>query len=317
MRRGSDLLNRFLKRGLGLGLLELRGSRQPRIMLPGRATSNPRRYLSVIAIFKNEARYIAEWLEFQRLVGFEHAYLYDNGSTDDSAAVLRRFVEEGFATVVPWALPWQSGGVTAQTLAYAHAIANFGADWRWMAFLDLDEFLFPTEGESLLETLHSYEDLPAIAVFWTNFGFCGNESPPDGLVIENYTMRAPFPTHAKPKSIVNPAEVVGVSNPHLFDLNCGPRRAYTETRQLFEKQEGLSGKTEIGPRVSVKFRLNHYYTRSRSEFDAKVERRRLRRINDGNKVLRIADLIEATSIRDEVILRFAPALRARLSAIQA
>ncbi len=208
----------LLKRGLGLGLAGGRGSRQPRVILPPRAASNPRRYSSVVAIFKNEARYLAEWLEFQRLVGFEHAYLYDNGSSDNSAAALGRFVEEGFATVIPWALPWQTAGrVTAQTLAYAHAILNFGADWRWMAFLDLDEFLFSTEGDSLPELLHGYEDLPAIVVFWTMFGFCGNDSPPHGLVIENYTMRAPFPTHAKPKSIINPAEVVGVSNAHLFD----------------------------------------------------------------------------------------------------
>ncbi len=35
----------------------------------------------------------------------------------------------------------------SQTLAYAHAIMNFGADWRWMAFVDIDEFLFLAEGD--------------------------------------------------------------------------------------------------------------------------------------------------------------------------
>ncbi len=286
------------------------------MVLPYRAASNPSRYLSVVAIFKNEDRYLAEWLEFHRLAGVEHAYLYDNGSTDKSTAILKRFIQEGFVTVIPWALPWQAAGVTAQTLAYAHAIMNYGDDWRWMAPIDLDEFLFSTEEQSLPEVLRDYEDLPALVTFWTMFGFCGNDRPPDGLVIENYMLRAPFPTHAKPKSIINPAEVVGVSNPHLFDLNCGPRRAFTETRQLFEKQEGLLRKTELGPRVSSRLRLNHYYTRSRSEFDAKVNSKKRRCINDGKKLIRIANLIEAGSFRDEEILRFAPELKERLSAAQ-
>jgi hypothetical protein len=174
----------------------LRPATKPRVLLPPNRPSSPSRYLAVVAIFKDEAAYLAEWLEFQRLVGFEHAYLYDNGSTDNSAAALRRFVEEGFATVIPWALPWQSGSVDAQTLAYAHAIMNFGHDWRWMAFIDIDEFLFSTKDDSLANVLRDYEDLPALALFWTMFGSCGYQDPPPGLVIENYTMRAPFPTHA-------------------------------------------------------------------------------------------------------------------------
>ena len=86
---------------------------------------------------------------------------------------------------------------------------------------------------------------------------------------------------------------------------------------MFEKREGSSRKTEIGPRVSVRFRLNHYYTRSRIEFDAKVKSRQGRRINGGEKLLKVADMIEATAFHDEAILRFVPALRAGLSASQA
>ena len=34
-------------------------------------------YLSICAIYRDEAPYLVEWIEFHRLVGVEHFYLYD------------------------------------------------------------------------------------------------------------------------------------------------------------------------------------------------------------------------------------------------
>ena len=40
------------------------------------------KYLSVVAVMKDELRNLPEWLDFHRRVGVEHFYLYDNNSTD-------------------------------------------------------------------------------------------------------------------------------------------------------------------------------------------------------------------------------------------
>jgi GT2 family glycosyltransferase len=50
----------------------------------------------------DEARDLREWIEFHRLQGVERFYLYDNGSTDDTEEVVRPYVEEGIAELVPW-----------------------------------------------------------------------------------------------------------------------------------------------------------------------------------------------------------------------
>src|SRR6476646_1530288 len=97
----------------------------PFLVLPKRDLRPPSRYLAVATIVKNEGPYLGEWLEFQRLVGVEHVYLYDNGSTDNSAAVAAPFLAEGFVTVIPWVFPWHLGDrrmFTAQALAFAHVI---------------------------------------------------------------------------------------------------------------------------------------------------------------------------------------------------
>ena len=39
--------------------------------------------VSICAIFKNEALYLKEWIEFHRIVGIEHFYMYNNNSEDN------------------------------------------------------------------------------------------------------------------------------------------------------------------------------------------------------------------------------------------
>jgi hypothetical protein len=263
-------------------------------------------YLAAVLIFKDEGRFLREWIEFHRLVGVEHFYLYDNGSTDEPRTFLLPLLAEGLVTLVPWSFPFFLGGLTtAQNLAYAHALSTFGAGWRWMAFIDADEFLFPTQVDDLRQVLRTFEDLPALLAFWTMFGRSEREGNGKELVIERFTMRAPFEFRPKPKTIVNPEEVLGVGNCHLFDLRSGPKRGYTETRELYAK---VQGEQDVGKPVSSSLQLNHYFTRSEADFSEKLAKWEGR----AAKRLELAASIDKNTFHDESILRFVPPLRERL-----
>jgi hypothetical protein len=287
-----------------------RKRQKPAVRLPPRPIFEPTHYLSVVAIVKNEGPYLREWIEFQRLMGAARVYLYDNGSTDESAEVLAPFVAEGFATVIPWATFDEQA--SPQRQAYAHALCNFGPDFRWMAFIDLDEFLFPVKAPDLVSVLRAYEDYANICVPWFIFGFSGHDTPPPGLVIENYTERAPFPPdlpRAKLlnwKSIVHPAEVASVENPHMFELTSDDIGAIDENRQA------VANDIVGAPPPGAVLRINHYITRSRQEFELKLEDRTPFRSRPARKLRVIADVIEAQTVHDDTILRFLPALRERM-----
>jgi hypothetical protein len=288
------------------------------VLSPARQSPETRRYLAVVALARNEGRYLREWLEFHRLVGVEHAFLYDDGSSDDSAEILRPYISSGFVTCLPWAR-WDKAA-SQQRHAYAHALRAFGADWRWMAFIDLDEFLFPVEAESLIGVLSAYEDLPAIATHWHMFGTSGHKQRPAGLVIENYTLRARIPSAADPtgalakwKSVVDPARVRVVDSQHLFKLE--ERRiagAYDENRRWITRE------TVRPTGTSNVLRLNHYFTRSAEDFSAKLARGPVgvddlgARHKQNQRCQRLAEMIEKDTVRDDTILRFAPPLRERL-----
>ena len=61
-------------------------------------------YLSVCTLYKDEARYLPEWLEFHRLVGVERFFLYNNNSTDNHMEVLAPYIEEGTVVQRDWPL---------------------------------------------------------------------------------------------------------------------------------------------------------------------------------------------------------------------
>jgi hypothetical protein len=287
------------------------------VLLPTRGNATPSHYLAVVAIAKNEARYLREWIEFQRLMGAERIYLYDNGSTDNSAEVLAPYVADGSVISIPWST--FDAETNPQRAAYAHALCNFGPHFRWMAFIDLDEFLFPATAPDLAAALAGYEDCAGVSVPWFMFGSSGHEIPPPGLVIENYTQRVVFPPPVQLrkllswKSIVQPQMVRRISSVHIFDL--GEAQSVDEGKSALKifastKAAVWQERLESLPKGDL-LRLNHYYTRSRSELRQKIERGHFRLQWSDDRRRRV-ELLEQESVLDETILRFVPELRRRL-----
>lgn len=116
-----------------------------------------RRKIAISVIVKNEQAFIKEWLEFHSAAGIDHFILYDDGSTDGTIEIAQETLTQGELTVIPWRQRIQdaSNGKSLhnQGLAFAHAISNYGSLFRWMCFIDVDEFLFPTEANSLKDVL--------------------------------------------------------------------------------------------------------------------------------------------------------------------
>src|SRR5690242_8629779 len=72
--------------------------------------------LAVCAIFRDEARYLAEWVTFHRLQGVERFYLYDNLSTDDWRQEVAPELRSGVVEVTRW------DQVPGQGSAYEHCL---------------------------------------------------------------------------------------------------------------------------------------------------------------------------------------------------
>lgn len=236
---------------------------------PGVA-ERPRHYLTLAAAIKNEGRHLAEWIEFHRFVGVERFYLYDNGSTDETARVLAPHCRSGLVQVIAWRN--FSVWLNQQRAAYAHALANFGPATRWMAFFDADEFVFPTCGGSLGDVLREREDLPALCVAGINFGTSGHRTPPAGGVLDNYRHGVPMavqrgiPSLVNVKSIVQPGRIAAVESVHWFRIRGEAGFGYTEHRVPLGRRPNEQ-RTAMSADV---VRYNHYFSRSAEEFEQKL-----------------------------------------------
>lgn len=139
-------------------------------------------YFSICCIFKDEARYFREWIEFHRIVGVDHIYAYNNNSTDNYLEVLQPYIDEGFLTLIEW--PYEF----AQISAYTDCFNKFRNETYWLSYLDLDEFLCPREETDVKKWIRPFEKYPSIEFYWLMFGTNGvEEYNPNQLVIEQFT----------------------------------------------------------------------------------------------------------------------------------
>jgi hypothetical protein len=256
-------------------------------------------YLSIWSLYQDEAPYMREWIEFHRLVGVEHFFLYDHYSADHHREALAPYVEDGIVTLHDW--PIDPGQVQAAN----HCLEHHREDSRWIAFLDLDEFLFSPTGRPLPEVLTDYERWPGVVVNWASFGTSGHPTPPDGLVIESYVMRTNNPAvNGHKKSIVQPRRVVACRG-GLYD--------FADGHSVDENMQPSDG--QAGDTVSFsKLRINHYHTKSEIEFERKIakpraDRRGVRRVKAALREEIVAGLNE---LRDEALVPYAPAVREAL-----
>jgi len=216
-------------------------------------------YCCAVAIAKDEALYLAEWIEYHRLVGIDKFIIYDNDSTDNTADVLAPYVTMGIVEHILWQ------GVGQQNLAYLDALRRLRYESEWLAFIDIDEFIVPLSSETIVEFLRELsDDVGQVLIDWRSFNSSGHITKPEGLVIENYTMRSERNNCFK--AIVRPSyallDLIGARCPHWFDGIEGR----TVNEEGIEIVGDLFTYIEGEGRLQHKMAVYHYLVKSKEEF---------------------------------------------------
>jgi hypothetical protein len=251
---------------------------------------------AVCAIFKDERKYLLEWIVYHKMIGFDHFVLYDNASTDGGKEAVLKTAAREFVDIIHW--PLRPG----QLSAYQHFCENFSQYYDWVAFLDLDEFLHLLIDHDVKQLLTRRGEHNAILINWLNFGPSGQVVRPAGLVIGNYTHRLPEDSaiNRHVKSLVRTAALAGTgATAHVPTFGgdaCHPGG-------------GTIGKDPIQPQafhdVAV---INHYYTRSWEDWCHKAKRGRVS-VNSGYEIELFRYHQKQAMIEDRRITRFRPEIQ--------
>lgn len=268
-------------------------------------------YISVCTLFKDEAPYLKEWIEYHKLIGVEHFRLYNNDSVDNYLEVLEPYIKSGEVVLVDWPGGHGDWVSKVQGPGFLDAVSHLTGISRWLAIIDVDEFILPTEANDLVSFLQDYESYPAVVINWLNYGTSWvQDVPPDKLSIEVLTLRAEEQTfwNSQVKSIVRP-ECVDTSkqatSPHLLTPH---QWCYLNDMKAVapNKNEFLWGPIDVS-----KIRINHYVHRTENYlYNCKLPKKS--RMEWGSK--NYEEFVErwrvaCNQVEDKAIFRFVPALR--------
>jgi len=220
--------------------------------------------LGIVTLFRNEANYLKEWIEYHHMLGVEHFLLYNDRSIDHWAEVLEPYINSNLVEVIEWsALPGTSIFPGHQTAAYQDGLKRSKGNTKWLAFIDIDEFILPKRNATILECLNQFfSTADGVYICWRNFGT--NHvyiNPGEPILMQLTAASCPsHPRNAAGKSIVKVDEVVieQVWSPHQLVLRQGAQYYNGSGRPLYFKENDL----QVDPQHTSDFiQINHYAMR--------------------------------------------------------
>ena len=258
--------------------------------------------LAIAAIFKHENDYLQEWIEFHRLVGFDHFFLYDNDGSEETRALLQGYTDSGLVTLHPWThldntrhdSVTRFGGRDKNHMAFGHAATHHRDDCDWLMKVDIDEFVMPTDSESVRSVIDRYDrdEIKGLQLPRVNFGDGGHRDKPEGLVVESYTRREQEISDHK-----------DLANTRFLSDNRFKNSAHSWGYRFL----GGGRKVSLGEIEGL--RINHYYTKSLEECLLRQNMMLTRPKTEDEFIEQNRHLNEVV---DESMLRFVPELKKRI-----
>lgn len=216
-------------------------------------------YLAVGTIFRNENSWLDEWIRYHHAIGVERFYLYcDEMDSRVSDRILRPYIEKNLVELVHvrnMIQLEQDANIWRHRDVVCDVIRKTRGRTRWLALIDLDEFILPRPCNDLRELLERYELESALAINWNMFGTNGYvKRPPTQINHLLHRAEDSFSSHQFVKSIVCPENVLieKIDNVHLFPMRNG-QTVDERGLPVWNMRHTIS--TEI-------VRINHYAIRS-------------------------------------------------------
>lgn len=220
-----------------------------------------------------ENQYIREYVEYNKNIGFTNICLYDNNmdGEEDFRDVIGDYIDNGFVMLKNY----RNIKSPCQMMAYNECYCEYNKEYDWIAFLDIDEFIYFNGNKKIDEFLSNeiYDKFDMIHFNWMLFGDCDNvyndgspllsriRKPLDFNLATTYN----FPDNFHVKSIVRGGlkEVIFGLNSHTPIENikcCNSSGIECDSKSPFLPYDFRGGA------------IFHFTTKTASEFADKVNR---------------------------------------------
>lgn len=246
-------------------------------------------------IGRQENAYIREYVEYNKVLGFTNICLFDNNydGEDDFNDVIGDYIKDGFVILKDY-----RNRKVCQLDAYNECYKTYGEEYDWIAFFDIDEFMFINCNKTIGEYLArpEFNDYDMLHINWLMFGDGGQtknngrgllERIPQALEI-NHKGIYDFPDNFHCKSIIRGG---------LKEVNWG-KTPHTPINHIkCCNSYGIQCES-ASPFVPYDFRnagLRHFSTKTAEEYALKIKRG----FPDGNSITK-ENMVKLFFKRNEV-----------------
>jgi hypothetical protein len=152
--------------------------------------------VAIVTQFRDEARYLKEWIEFHLLVGVDKFYMINHLSKDNPLDVLQPYIDKGiviYSEINEEFMNWGISSFHNEANLATNCVPNIhrllrDADADWKMFLNVDEFLFATHKDNIKDELINYPDnIGQVSVNWRFMGNSNYSLQNDELLTEKLT----------------------------------------------------------------------------------------------------------------------------------
>jgi hypothetical protein len=233
-------------------------------------------YNCVIATMNSNESDVNEWLVYNILLGFEHIYIYDDGSNPKMSDIISELPKNIRNCVTIYRLDshyeimkgeyndkeksnllyfdeeiYKKHKDNKQRYLMNYFIKHHKKLTKYCFFCDIDEFIYLKNDNTIYEYLNKMKEHDIIYIPWVYYGTSYYIDKPKGLVIDNFRCHKYF--YDCGKSIVNITNVNEILCIHTID---------SSNSKFFSYDKALNRHIYNIPLFTLPIHINHYITKS-------------------------------------------------------
>lgn len=223
---------------------------------------------AIVLFVKNEVYDIASWISWHLSLGFDKIFIYDDHSTDGTFEVCEIISRKYNIELNRTNIEKEPNFYWRQKESYFDACRKSLNNYKWLAFLDADEYIYLEEYNTINDFLLDYENCNAIALNWCIYG--GSYK----VLKDHIPIYQAFLFHSQ-KELDDNTLVKSIIKPEYYTFNyTDPHKFHLENEQYLDSLgnsftwSGSTKKVEWG-----RARVNHYICRSMEHYVARINRR--------------------------------------------
>jgi L-rhamnose mutarotase len=217
-------------------------------------------------IGKRENRYVKEFVEHYKKIGYNKIFIYDNNEINDEKFedVIQDEIDKGFVSIINY-----RGLKASQGHSYKDCYKNNNKNYDWLSFYDFDEFLELNPPFTKIQDylrLKEFKKCQNIKINWIIYG---NKT---SLYYENKPLEQRFTTRIKISKCIKSC-VRGNLPINYWSRSRNPHTSLNKFISCSSSGKIANYSSSIYSPPDIKFAyLKHYHDKSFEEFCIKIKR---------------------------------------------